>query len=76
MGIDRTMTYTDVVASTLAKGAAMFGYRFRLFCIAGFLSVVLSPQGAVLSTPERRRSNSTARVARFSRSVGSWPHVS
>src|ERR1700712_508752 len=40
MGIGRTMPYSDPVASILAKGATMLGYHFRLFSIAGLLSVM------------------------------------
>jgi sulfur-oxidizing protein SoxY len=52
MGIGRKIAYTDAVASILAKGATMPGYRFRLFCIAGLLSVMLGARLSAAATPD------------------------
>jgi sulfur-oxidizing protein SoxY len=46
------MPYSDPVASILAKGAAMPGYHFRLFCIAGLLSVMFSVPQAPAANSE------------------------
>jgi sulfur-oxidizing protein SoxY len=41
MGIGRAMPYIGVTLTIPTKGVTMLGYRFRLFCIASFMSVVL-----------------------------------
>src|SRR5437588_9824745 len=51
MGIGRTMPYIGRYRF-VAKGATMSGYRFRLFCIASLLSVMLGVRVAPAATPE------------------------
>lgn len=46
------MPYTGAVASIPAKGATMSGYRFRLFCLAGLLSVMFGAGLASATTPD------------------------
>src|SRR6266481_7704095 len=52
MGIARTMPYIDRVASIVAKGATMPGYRLRLLCIAGLLSVMFGARLAPAANPD------------------------
>src|SRR6266853_6609204 len=52
MGIAREMLYIDDVATILARGATMLGYRFRLLCIAGLLSAMFGARLAPAATPD------------------------
>jgi sulfur-oxidizing protein SoxY len=52
MGMNRIMPYAAAVASIPAKGATMSGYRFRLFCLAGLLSVMLGASLAPAAAPD------------------------
>jgi len=46
------MLYIDDVATILARGATMLGYRFRLLCIAGLLSAMFGARLAPAATPD------------------------
>jgi sulfur-oxidizing protein SoxY len=52
MGMSRIMPYATAVASIPAKGATMSGYRFRLFCLTGLLSIMLGANPAPAAAPE------------------------
>ena len=66
MGIAGAMPYIAAVASIPAKGATMSGYRFRLFCLAGLLGVMLGASlrlrqlpGPTIHGPAWSRTSST-----------------
>jgi len=52
MGMTHIMPYAVTVASVPAKGVTMSGYRFRLFCLAGLLGVMLGAPLAPAAAPD------------------------
>jgi sulfur-oxidizing protein SoxY len=52
MGIAPAIPYIGCVSSTLAKGATMVGYRFRLLCITGLLCLMSGARLAPAGTPD------------------------
>src|SRR5215207_2805068 len=52
MGIARPMPYIDAATFHPRRAATMPGLRFRLFCIASVLSVMLAARVAPAATPE------------------------
>ena len=52
MGIASAMAYIDAVASLPRRAANMSGFHFRLFCIAGLLSVALGAHLAPAATSD------------------------